>query len=149
MKQDTEKILNEAEQIKNTGRVSAAPEPDSPGSPADGAASPGAGGSSPAPAGLHGAELAALAVHLTDWLYVGTFGPGAAIQEPLRSQAHTAWAAVIERYLPQVAEWGPIGQLATVYGLHTLSCLALAKEPAPTAPSSAPSAEPAQEKPAS
>jgi hypothetical protein len=64
-------------------------------------------------------------VILTDMLFVRLFrDPGAAMQEPLRTEAVKAWEAVIVTYAPVIQHAGPAGALLACYGAHFIGLYA-------------------------
>lgn len=121
-KEDVERVLTEAEQIRRGVDPAATSASGASADPADGGA-PGAGadGSSPsAPATPGTAELANLALILCDLPFVKIVGAGGQLQEPFRSEAHKAWMQVIDLYLPRlISESGPVGALLSIYAMHT------------------------------
>ena len=90
--------------------------------------------------------LGRLCVTFTDLAFVRYFGPEAAMQEPLAGEAVTAWARVIERYLPMIQAAGPWAALLGCYVAHATVC---ATKLWMSAPLPAPSADEAAARPLS
>lgn len=128
-----EQVLAEAERIRAGDKQAAPPEPPTSG----GAASEGEGGSSPSPLSDF-STLANLCVVIGDVACTRFFGSVGQLQEPLRTEAVKAWAAVIAQYAPLIGQAGPWGALLSVYGVHLVSCAMVTSwTPAPSPESSA------------
>lgn len=119
-KEDLEKVLQEAEQIKAGENPATVTAEDAGSGPATSAGEP--EGTAVAPAAVPSPsldQLAELACLLCDWPFVRGFGASAQLPEPFRSEARKAWAEVLEKYLPSViAKAGPFGVLLSVYSMH-------------------------------
>jgi len=81
----------------------------------------GGGGADPLPPPSF--PVGALAIMLTDRLFVMGFGPGAEFSPAERDQAIPLWEAVAEKYAPMLADMGPTGALLTIYAIHTMGVL--------------------------
>ena len=138
-KEEVEKVLLEAEQIKageNPATVTAQESVAS--GPATGPDRQGETGAAPAPVPSPSMEqLAELACLLCDWPFVRAFGQTAQLSEPFRGQARQAWIEVLEKYLPAIIEKsGPFGVLFSIYSLHGAGLYLSCQINAPAAPSS-------------
>lgn len=81
--------------------------------------------------------LAEVALRMCDLPFTYFAGPGAALPEPIRTDARRAWVMVIEKYLPAaVAQSGPVGALAGIYLLHAAAILVIWQTRAPSSGSS-------------
>ena len=117
---EIEKVLQEAEQIKageNPATVTAEHVGEGPATHADGTE-----GAAVTPAAVPSAsfdQLAGLLCLLCDWPFVRMFGAVGQLPEPFRSEAHKAWAEIMETYMPAVvAKAGPFGVLVSLYSMH-------------------------------
>lgn len=118
---ETARLILEAEAIAQGGKPGDASPSPPPGEVGGRAGDPGPASASPA---LDPGALADLALIVGDMLLALGFGPAGALQEPLRSEARKAWAAVIVEYAPALQSVGPVGALLSVYGIHAASLFA-------------------------
>ena len=136
-KDDLEKILSEAEQIKaGVDPATATGETAEPSPATSGGGQEGAAGQPAAPSPSF-EQLAELACMLCDWPFVRAFGAVGQLPEPFRTEARNAWAAAAEKYLPKMLEnAGPFTILASIYFTHGGALFLSWRMNAPAAPSS-------------